>query len=526
MKYNRLLVITLGIILIFASSFKTEIEKNGGVEISIPYLNSVRIDGQDLEWDSFDWNSLYADNLGEQPDAKDLNAFFKLAWNDSGLHFIFKVCDDKIYSDSLHPWESDHVEFFIAPFRGSEDIIQLTLLPPMNESANPFIVMTDYRKSPDNRHRPVLVKASFSNSDSCYIIEGSTNSESLGKAASSGHRLALQFKIGDTDLKREKGRNYLYWHPLGHSYQNSYAMFSIQFSEKNYHIPQGTSRLIINDNDNIDLLVFGKDKKRLMLKNEHSLILDTLITPDISNEILKIDLSHKNLNIEEDSLFVYLNNEMINLHETFISPRIYNNLEKPPFEREIRTFLFKDKICPPPVKAVLFLGSSSISRWYGLKEAFPEYEIIQRGFGGSTSEDVLLYMEKIVLPYYPSKIFYYEGDNDIRKGIPVKEIYENIKEFVEQINRNLPETQIYLISPKISLSRIRYQEKYENLHASMKKLAMENKMVHYVDVASPMINSKGEVNDSLFMKDGIHLNEKGYAIWKEVINLSIDSEGN
>jgi lysophospholipase L1-like esterase len=526
MKYKILLVVTLGIILIYTSSFKTDNLENKELQVSLPFIESINIDGNDMEWMAFPWNRLYADNLGKLPDPNDLNGFFKLAWNDSGLHFIFKVFDDKIYTDTLNPWLSDHVELFISPFRGSDDIVQLTLLPEVNETGDPHFVLTDYRKSPEIRHQPLHFKASYSKIDSFYIMEALIDIKALGINPALHSGLALQIKIGDSDQNREKNRNFLYWHPLGHSYQNSYAMFRIQFSDKDCHIPWGTSRLIITDNDIISLLVFGKNKRRLVLKKEQYILLDTIFIPDNSEDVIHIDLSHKNINIEEDSIYVYLNNKLINLHEVSLSPRLYDKLEKPPFESEIRTFLFKDKINPPSANAVLFIGSSSISRWYSLKEDFPEFEIIQRGFGGSTTKDVLLYMDKIVLPYRPSKIFYYEGDNDIGKGLSTKEIFENIKKFVSQINTNLPETQIYLISPKISLARIGYQEKYRDLHTSMNQLSLNNKMLHYIDVSSQMINSKREVNDSLFIEDGVHLNEKGYAIWKEVIKLNIDFEGN
>ncbi|MCA9172034.1 MAG: hypothetical protein KDB23_30415, partial [Planctomycetales bacterium] len=65
---------------------------------------------------------------------------------------------------------------------------------------------------------------------------------------------------------------------------------------------------------------------------------------------------------------------------------------------------------------VLFIGSSSIRRWQQLAHDFPEYDIIQRGFGGSQFSDVNRYLNDIVLPYDPRAIVIFEGTNDIASG--------------------------------------------------------------------------------------------------------------
>ena len=41
--------------------------------------------------------------------------------------------------------------------------------------------------------------------------------------------------------------------------------------------------------------------------------------------------------------------------------------------------------------------------------------------------------------------------------------------------------------------------------------------LYYADTASPMLTDAGRPNPDLFVEDGLHLNEHGYAVWKKVL---------
>jgi lysophospholipase L1-like esterase len=41
--------------------------------------------------------------------------------------------------------------------------------------------------------------------------------------------------------------------------------------------------------------------------------------------------------------------------------------------------------------------------------------------------------------------------------------------------------------------------------------------VYFVDLWKPMIGSDGVVFQDIFIEDGLHMNAKGYAIWKKEI---------
>src|SRR6476469_1983573 len=86
------------------------------------------------------------------------------------------------------------------------------------------------------------------------------------------------------------------------------------------------------------------------------------------------------------------------------------------WEPEISAFEKKDKEAPPEKGAVLFVGSSSIRMWTSVAQDFPDYRVINRGFGGSMVADSTAFIDRIVLPYAPRMIVFYAGTNDLAGG--------------------------------------------------------------------------------------------------------------
>src|SRR6476661_7897058 len=87
--------------------------------------------------------------------------------------------------------------------------------------------------------------------------------------------------------------------------------------------------------------------------------------------------------------------------------------QQPAFWNEIQAFKKQDSIKPPPKNPVLFVGSSSFRIWTNLTDDFRNYNVINRGFGGSTFPDLIRYADQIIYPYHPKQVVIYCGDNDL-----------------------------------------------------------------------------------------------------------------
>lgn len=175
-------------------------------------------------------------------------------------------------------------------------------------------------------------------------------------------------------------------------------------------------------------------------------------------------------------------------------------------------------------KLVVFTGSSSIRMWKDVQSYFPEYNIINNGFGGSQFSDLLFFYNEIIVKPAPEILFIYEGDNDLADNKKLRKILKDAKELSAKIQKDLPETRVIFISPKPSLSRIKLKNSYISFNKKLKKFCEKNGRLEFADVWYPMLDTNGNVYKDVFIEDGLHMNKKGYDIWAKVIGGFLKTE--
>ena len=186
------------------------------------------------------------------------------------------------------------------------------------------------------------------------------------------------------------------------------------------------------------------------------------------------------------------------------------------FGEEIETFMHWDKKNSWLEKRTLFVGSSSIRLW-PTAVSFPNLYVINRGFGGAHISDVNHYYEQIVKKYKPAIIIFYAGDNDIAEGKSPEQVLGDYQNFIEKVKTDFPETFVFYLPIKPSLSRWQFWPQMLIANAKIKQFIEANPKLFYIDTASPMLNKNGEPNPELFLYDGLHLNDQGYQLWDKVL---------
>lgn len=187
------------------------------------------------------------------------------------------------------------------------------------------------------------------------------------------------------------------------------------------------------------------------------------------------------------------------------------------FQKEVDSITMRnDTLWDSNKETIVFTGSSSIRFWTDVQERFPKYQILNSGFGGSQTSDLLYYIDKLVLRYKPKQVFIYEGDNDIFDKKRPKQIIETTKEVLQRIHTKFPDTEIVLISAKPSISRWKLKGKYKRLNKRFSKIALENAKINYANVWDIMLNGR-KVRTDIFIEDGLHMNKLGYDLWYEQI---------
>jgi lysophospholipase L1-like esterase len=189
------------------------------------------------------------------------------------------------------------------------------------------------------------------------------------------------------------------------------------------------------------------------------------------------------------------------------------------FWNDIQAFKKQDSINPPPQQAILFIGSSSFTKWHDVQNYFPDYKIINRGFGGSTLPEVTGYVNDIVFPYHPKQVVVYCGDNDLASSdtITAATVLSRFKNLFQIIRTQLPNTSIVYVSIKPSPSRKRLMPEMQQVNDEIKSFLQKQKNTAFVDVYHKMLNGDGSIMSEIFIGDQLHMNAKGYAIWQKAI---------
>lgn len=198
------------------------------------------------------------------------------------------------------------------------------------------------------------------------------------------------------------------------------------------------------------------------------------------------------------------------------APRVPEDVSNAVWEEAIARFEADDRINPPPRGAVLFIGSSSIVGWNSLATDFPGVTVLNRGFGGSELRDSTWYAGRVIVPYRPRQIVLYAGDNDLFSGRSPRQLLDDLRAFVGRVRRDLPDVAIAYISTKPSPSRAHLLDVQREANALIAAAAPELD-VEYIDIFTPMLDADGAPRDDLFVDDRLHMNDAGYAIWREAV---------
>lgn len=187
------------------------------------------------------------------------------------------------------------------------------------------------------------------------------------------------------------------------------------------------------------------------------------------------------------------------------------------FADQIQAFRDRDKVTPPPQDAILFIGSSLFRLWDQVEEQMAPLPVLNRGFGGSRTWEVLNYMDQIVFPYKPRVIVYYTGSNDVNAGQPADQIVGRFKQFAARVATELPRTRIFFLSIARSPDKQARWSVVDDANAQMRALADASQQVDFIDVNPPLHNTDGSPKTEFYKLDGQHLEPPAYVEWAKIV---------
>jgi len=200
------------------------------------------------------------------------------------------------------------------------------------------------------------------------------------------------------------------------------------------------------------------------------------------------------------------------------------------WERQIRRFQKADRQSFPRAGGIVFTGSSTIRLWGSLQKDIALGPVLNRGFGGAQIHQVTHFSDRILVPYQPTVIVFYAGENDIAgvmfsKRKTAAEVRDAYATFCQKIHQQLPEVWIYFISIKPPRARLKSWPEMQRANTLIRELCTRDRRLHYVDVVPAMLDAEGRPRRDVFRWDGIHLNDKGYALWASIVKPILEQRG-
>lgn len=186
------------------------------------------------------------------------------------------------------------------------------------------------------------------------------------------------------------------------------------------------------------------------------------------------------------------------------------------WEGDIAAFEAKDRVSPPPKGCIVFVGSSSIRLWKSLDQDFPGLPVVNRGFGGSQLADSVNFADRIIIPYGPRQVVIYAGGNDINAGKPPEVVYGDFVALVTKLRSHLPHARLAFISCQASPSRWTQVEKIRQFNAQVESYCRRHG-VTFINTFPLVLGPGGLPRPEIFVADRLHMNEKGYAIWRQAV---------
>jgi lysophospholipase L1-like esterase len=204
-----------------------------------------------------------------------------------------------------------------------------------------------------------------------------------------------------------------------------------------------------------------------------------------------------------------------------VSPTKMNSLTNPatldPFEPEVTALEAKLAQSPVTPGPIVFYGSSSIRLWKSLSEDFPEYSVVNCGFGGSRLADCARYASRLVFPRKPSAVVIYAGDNDLAVGTSPEKAFQTFQQLFGIFRNYSPLMPIAFVSVKPSPARCGRIENIRKFNQLVEDYLENRPETDYIDIFSDMLGPDQRPVASLFVPDQIHLSAAGYQILRREV---------
>jgi lysophospholipase L1-like esterase len=129
----------------------------------------------------------------------------------------------------------------------------------------------------------------------------------------------------------------------------------------------------------------------------------------------------------------------------------------------------------------------------------------------------------MIYPLRPKLVVLYCGENDIANDVHgAEEPLADFRTLVATLRQEMPGVGIVFISMKPSPLRWDYWPKFQASNKMIEDYIRQQEKMWYLDVGQAMLAPSGRPEPSIFLRDSLHMNAKGYALWTQLLKPQIE----
>ncbi|MHC4591502.1 MAG: serine hydrolase [Planctomycetota bacterium] len=201
----------------------------------VPELEGIVIDGDAEDWDEGGFRvEVMADPQGHARPPDDLDARFRLAWDQEGLVLLVEVQDDvSTEADRVDQlYTGDCVQAFVADEVGSQNRYQLRVAPGADPRHEGVRTHFDDHRPEEQREVELAAKVATSLAEGGYVVEARLPWQSLSIRPEAGAEIGFQLYVADSDSQpgRPPRRARLTWFPSDRSNDDAADMHRVRLA--------------------------------------------------------------------------------------------------------------------------------------------------------------------------------------------------------------------------------------------------------------------------------------------------------
>lgn len=175
-------------------------------------------------------------------------------------------------------------------------------------------------------------------------------------------------------------------------------------------------------------------------------------------------------------------------------------------------------------KCLVFIGDS-LTEFFDWQERFPDFLVLNLGISGETVEGLLGRMDRILLSIQnigrkPDFIFIMTGINNV--AMEDYEIISSYKRIINILSASFSNTKLVIQSILPVVLTWADSTALRGLNESLRGIAKDFN-ADYFDLHSIFVGPDSEPKKEYLLNDGVHLSEKGYAAWSDMIEYYLAS---